>query len=187
MKYNSQICRRKSIRIKNYDYSQNGAYFVTICAQNRACLFGKIKKGKMILNNFGKIAHRELQKTAEIRKNVSVFCFVVMPNHIHAVFVIDNGDNNCTGTDNNCTGTARRAPTREQFGKPTKNSIPTIVRGYKSAVTKHINELRKTPKSPVWQRNYHEHIIRNEKTFAMICDYIFHNPEKWRDDKFFSL
>ncbi len=81
-------------------------------------------------------------------------------------------------------GTKHCAPT-EQFGKPTSNTIPTIVRGYKSTVTKQINNIRKTPGQSVWQRSYYEHVIRNEKSYNRIAEYIRYNPEKWMEDKYY--
>lgn len=161
---------RKSIRLKEYDYSQKGAYFVTICVQNRECLFGDIIDGKMVLNKYGEIAKNEWLKTAEIRENIHLDTFVVMPNHIHGIVVI------------NGRGTARRAPTYEQFGKPTIGSIPTIVRSFKSACTNGINKYRKIPGATVWQRNYYEHIIRGEKDYNRIYEYMQNNPLKWELD-----
>jgi putative transposase len=79
----------------------------------------------------------------------------------------------------------QRAPTVERFGKPTSNTIPTIIRGFKSTVTKQINYVRQTPRHPVWQRSYYEHIIRNEKSYNQISEYIMCNPEKWLEDKYY--
>ncbi len=87
---NYNLYNRQSIRLKEYDYSQSGAYFITICTKNRECLFGAIKNGEMTLNKLGKIAYNELKKTSEIRKNMEINCFVVMPNHIHAIVTINN-------------------------------------------------------------------------------------------------
>ena len=141
MKYNSDIHHRKSIRLKDYDYSQSGAYFVTICAYNRECLLGKIVDGKMRLNEYGLIAQDEWKRTKVIRKNIEIDEFIVMPNHMHGIIIIkDNGINFGRGT-------MHRAPTIESFGKPTTNTIPTIIRGYKSAVTNQINKLRNTPQT----------------------------------------
>ena len=134
MRYDPDKHHRRSIRLKGYDYSQIGAYFITICTQNRECLFGKIVDGKMVLNPFGRIVADEWTKTALIRDEIKLDEWVVMPNHFHGIVVVTN-----------CRGTARRAPTVERFGKPVSGSIPTIVRSFKSAVTKRINELRQTP------------------------------------------
>ena len=93
MKYNSHIHHRRSIRLKGYDYSQNGVYFVTICVQNRECLFGKIKNGEMILNNAGKMIEKYWHQIPEHYPNVILDVFVIMPNHVHGILIIDNGNN----------------------------------------------------------------------------------------------
>ena len=143
MRFNPAKHHRRSIRLKDYDYSSQGYYYITICLQNRECLLGDIRDGELFINEYGKIAQNEWLKTANIRNNVELDDFVIMPNHIHGILVL---------TDD-CRGTARRAPTTstcriptyEQFGKSVANSIPTIIRSYKSAVTKHFNQLRITP------------------------------------------
>lgn len=161
---------RRSIRLRGYDYSQEGAYFITLNTRNRECLFGDITDGEMLLNGFGEIVANEWIKTGEIRDEIELDAWVVMPNHFHGLVIIRRG-------------TARRAPTMEQFGKPVSGSIPTIVRSFKSAVTKRINEIRKTPGAKLWQRNYYEHIIRNEKSLENIRNYIINNPAKWDEDE----
>ena len=190
IKYNPEIHHRRSIRIKEYDYSQEGLYFITICTFNHKCLFGYIDNYEMILNEFGKITCHEWLQTGEMRKNITLHEFVIMPNHMHGIIEIDGST--CRGTMPRALvhrgakeeGTLQRAPT-EQFGKPTSNTIPTIVRGYKSTVTKQINNIRKTPGQSVWQRSYYEHVIRNEKSYNRIIEYIRYNPEKWLKDKYY--
>ena len=178
MKYNTEIHHRRSIRLKGYDYSQNGAYFITLCTQDRKPIFGKILDGEMQLSQFGIITRDEWLRTSEIRKNVEMDEFVVMPNHFHGIIVIDN----LSGT-----GTLQLAPTVERFGKPTSNTIPTIIRGYKAAVTKQINSLNinagvyNMPER-IWQRNYYEHVIRNEASLTKIREYIMSNPLNWQED-----
>jgi len=173
---------RRSVRLPGYDYSQPGAYFVTICTQNRACLYGDIIDGKMMLNANGLIVHEEWQKTAEMRLNVVLDTFVIMPNHIHGILVIKDDIDYGKAK---CRGTMHRAPTPmiERYGKPVSNSIPTIIRGFKSAVTHRINEIRATPGAPIWQRNFYEHVIRNEDNLNEIRQYIENNPTKWLEDE----
>lgn len=168
---------RRSIRLREFDYSRAGAYFITICPCDQEPLFGKITDGEMVLNEWGQIVEEEILRTGEIRENVTIDKYVIMPNHIHIIFVIND---DCRGTvcraRNNIIydhkGTARCAPTPERFQKPVKNSIPTIVRSYKSAVTKRINLLRRTPGIHVWQRNYYEHVVRDERGMNKIRRYI---------------
>jgi REP element-mobilizing transposase RayT len=173
---------RRSIRLPAYNYSQPGAYFLTICSYNRLFLFGDIQDGKMILNGNGLIVHEEWQKTTEMRLNVVLDTFVIMPNHIHGIPGIKDDINHGKAK---CRGTMHRAPTPmiERFGKPVSNSIPTIIRGFKSAVTHRINEIRQTPGAPIWQRKYYEHVIRNEDDLNEIRQYIENNSAKWLEDE----
>ena len=207
MIYNPDIHHRRSIRLKGKDYTQSGWYFITICTHNRECLFGEIKNKNMILNTIGHMVREEWMKTADIRPMIKLDAFVIMPNHIHGIIVLSHhgrgtacralmdaarypaviNDESRHAVDK---GTARRAPTNvtqtiEKFGKPVSNSIPTIVRAYKSAATKRINEKRGTPGFPVWQRNYYEHIIRDENDYNRIFEYIQNNPACWEEDKLF--
>ena len=175
-KYNSEIHHRRSIRIKDYDYSREGLYFITICTFNHERLFGYVDNEKMVLGKFGNIAYNEWLQTGEMRKNILLQEFVIMPNHMHGIIEIN---------DSNCMGTMTRANTMEQFGKPTSNTVPTIIRGFKSTVTKQINIIRNTPGQSVWQRSYYEHVIRNEKSYNRISEYIRYNPEKWLKDKYY--
>jgi putative transposase len=163
---------RRSIRLKEYDYSQPGEYFVTICTYNHECTLGEIINGEMRLNEIGKIVEEEWLRTAIIRPDIQLDLYVIMPNHIHGIIVL-----------NECRGTLQRAPTVERFGKPTSNSIPTIVRLFKSATTKRINEIRGTPRMPFWQRNYYDHVIRNDKELNNIRDYILNNVLQWAVEK----
>src|SRR5690349_20206435 len=162
MKFDPDKHHRRSIRLKEFNYTQSGGYFITIVAWQRECLFGDIVNEEMRLNHFGEIVKKEWFKTCELRPNVELIDdeFVVMPNHIHGIiWVID---------DDGVGARRRRAPT-EQFGKPVKGSIPTIIRAYKSAVAYHINNLRDTRGGSVWQSNYYEHIIRNDADRQRIC------------------
>ena len=173
MVYDPQKHHRRSIRLKEYDYSRAGAYFVTICVQNGECLFGEIVDGIVRLNEFGQIVEDEWRQTGRNRINIKLDVYVVMPNHFHGILFI-HGDGG---------GTARRAPTVERFGKPVSGSVPTIVRSFKSAVTKRVNEIRHTPGGSVWQRNYYEHIIRDDDDLNRIRQYIADNPARWTDDE----
>ena len=118
---------RRSIRLRGYDYSRAGAYFVTMCVQNRACLFGDVVDGQMVVNPLGRIVADEWIKTADIRNEIELDEWVVMPNHFHGIVWITHG-------------TARRAPT---VGMQSR-SLGTMIAGFKSTVTKHINESEKS-------------------------------------------
>ena len=166
---------RRSIRLEGHDYASEGGYFITIVTHNRNCLFGKIVDDEMELNDFGKIILREWYRTGKIRPKIELIEdeFVVMPNHIHGIIWI---------TDFTGRGSLQRTPTTEQFQKPVSNSIPTIIRLFKATTTKQINLLRNTPGEPVWQRNYYEHIIRSERDYEEIANYISCNPAGWKYD-----
>ncbi|GMT42253.1 MAG: hypothetical protein IEMM0002_0664 [bacterium] len=172
---------QRSIRIKRYDYSRAGAYFVTICTQNRECLFGDVVDGEMVLNDAGRIVDDEWEKSADIRDEIELDEFVIMPNHFHGVVCIhDDG----RGTARRARGsTARRAPTGERFGKPVPGSLPTIIRSFKSAVTKRINEMHRAPGVTLWQRGFYEHVIRNERELTRVRQYITDNTAKWELDR----
>ncbi len=132
----------RSIRLKGFDYSQPGSYFVTICTFDRKCLFGEVMGDQMKLNGLGELVNREWTKTAELRKNVKLDAFIVMPNHLHGIItLVEEGI------------TSEAATGVEAFEKPTSNSVPTIVRLFKAATTKQINLLRGPGNGPVWQRN----------------------------------
>ncbi len=180
MTYDPSRHHRRSIRLPGYDYTRAGAYFITIVTHDRACLFGDVVDGDMRLNESGEIAHAEWRRTAAIRPRVVVDAFVVMPNHLHGIVILTD--------DGGRRGTLQRAPTQcapatERFGQPTPGSIPTIVRLFKSATTKRINDMRGTPGLPVWQRNYYEHIIRDDESLRRIRQYIRDNPVHWAFDR----
>lgn len=179
MKYNPDIHHRRSIRLRGYDYAQNGLYFVTICCNERQPIFGEVVGDEMCLNDAGRLAHEEWEKTRAMRESIELHEFIVMPNHIHGIIEIVVGAR-CTRPDvvgdevrRNQAGRVQRAPT-----------IGDVVRGYKSAVTKRINQLRNISNSPVWQRNYYEHIIRNEEAYLKITEYIQTNPLRWEEDTY---
>jgi REP element-mobilizing transposase RayT len=173
---------RKSIRLKNYNYSQPGAYYVTICAQNRKCLFGEIYDGKMVLNEYGEIVQKEWRRTEKIRKNIELDKFIIMPNHIHGII-------NIVGTHCNVPLQNHDTPSHnhvEKFGHSTPNSIPTIIKLFKSTTTRQINVIRNTPGVRVYQRNYYERIIRNKFGLNRIRRYILDNPANWENDKYYT-
>ena len=278
MTYNPAKHNRHSIRLKGYDYAQSGLYFITICCHNRACIFGHIENGIMIMNQYGKIAHNHLKNTIEIRNNIELHEFVVMPNHIHGIIQISRRGVSHTPHTYNEMGLTDNMPTNDYHSSslygvshtphtynemgltnnipkndfhssslqgvshtphtynemgltdniPTNdyhssslhgvshtphthnemgltNNIPTndfhssslhgvcdtplrspsqtigaIIRGYKSSVTKQLKLMGYN--DTIWQRNYHEHIIRNEQSYIHISNYIIHNPANWDKD-----
>ena len=173
---------RKRNRLQGYDYSSFGYYFVTICAKERYKFFGEVVHGTMILNKIGQIAHREWMQTARLRKNVRLDSFVVMPNHVHGILQIIS----CNGMVCFGRGARPRAPTDKTnhtraYGKLPAHSLGAIINNYKSAVTKWCNENGHGHFH--WQRNYHDHIIRDETALQKIREYIAMNPAKWDIDR----
>jgi len=175
--FDPEVHHHRSTRLPDYDYAQSGAYFVTICTQGRMCLFGEVVDGKMQLNEFGLMVQEEWLRTESIRAEVELDVFVVMPNHFHGVVVITTPAPHIGGTSES-VGTHGRASLRRA-----PKSLGSLVAGFKSVVTKRINQLRNTPGIPVWQRNYYERVVRNERELDVIRQYIVDNPAKWPEDK----
>ena len=181
MTFDPEKHHRRSIRLRNYDYSQPGAYFVTICTYQKQPWFGEIKNGQMYLNQLGKIVADEWLKTCKIRPNFQLDEWVIMPNHFHGIVIINDysGDDQSLGArDAPLDLGARDAPLQQ---KP--NSLSSCIAGFKSAVTKRINLLRQNTDTPIWQRNYYESILRDEKYLAVVREYIINNPKNWPNDR----
>lgn len=185
--YNPDKHHRRSIRLKGYDYSQEGLYFITICCQDRACLFGRIEDRKMVLNEAGKIAADCWNAIPEHFANVILHAYVIMPNHVHGILEIVppiraknlsplQRDDQEDGKANN------DSPIPSPQPKGTSKTIGSIVRGFKIGVTKWMRQ--NTSVHDVWLRNYYEIIIRNEQAYSTISDYIANNPANWDSDRF---
>ncbi len=189
MSYNPNIHHRKSIRLKGYDYTQAGLYFITICTQNRDCLFGEIRTDEMKLNDAGRMIETEWVKLKNRFQNIEIHEYIAMPNHFHGILEIVGStvgatlvvaqNNNGATTDNN-GATTRVAPTGKTIGDMMDafKSITTVeyIRGVKTLGWKPFD-------GKLWQRNYWEHIIRNGNDFNRIAEYIINNPKNWDNDK----
>jgi len=247
MTYNSSIHHRRSIRLKGYDYSGDGLYFLTICTQDRTKLFGEVVNGDMVLNEAGRKADQCWLEIPEHFKNVILHDFVVMPNHVHGVIeLIQENTGASVGAkyfspneleqdynvgaknilpneieqDNNVGAKNRAKNISPLHG--TSKTVGSVVRGFKVGVTKwmrygddglnvgaknilpvqnkedgdgagaknrakNISPLRIDDGAIVWQRNYYEHIIRNDLSYGTIAEYIINNPAKWQEDKFYVI
>ncbi len=165
------IHHRRSIRLRGYDYSQAGAYFITICTHNRECLFGAVGAGSkpalssikpaqspdsMVLNEYGEIVKDTWEDLINHVDGIELDAFGIMPNHVHGVIV---------------------------FIGAGKHTLSEIVRQLKTFSARRINRKRGSQGLPVWQRNYYEHIIRNEDDLARIREYIANNPANWQSDE----
>jgi len=159
---------RRSIRLKGYDYSRAGAYFVTIVAFQRECLFGEIVDGEMQLNDFGIIVDDTRIWLETQYPYVELLNGIVMPNHFHGLLMIH---------DNDGRGGSRSAPTDIK-----RKPLGQLIGAFKTVSTKQINSIRHTEGKVIWQRNYYEHIVRNEKEMDNIWNYIKSNPSLWAAD-----
>jgi putative transposase len=227
MKYNPDKHHRRSIRLKGFDYSSPGAYFITICTQHRECLFGEIADGEMMLNRFGKMVATHWVNLAKHHPHVQLDEFTIMPNHVHGIIVLTHvesvdplvgegfDDPISDKIDPWTTKPALNDPSRSHSSSPNKNralhiscdragfgdrvldgterllakpaptvhGISEIIRGFKTFSARRINQIRQTSGLPVWQRNYYEHIIRDESVFENIRQYIRNNPKSWTQDQ----
>jgi putative transposase len=176
MKFDPQKHHRRSIRLKEYDYSQPGGYFITIVTYQRDCLFGKITNEEMQLNIYGQIVYECWRAIPEHFPNVELGTYVVMPNHVHGIIVINE---NGMATNSSAFVGARHASPLPRIVKP--RSIGAIVGSFKSAVTKRTG--RELNATGIWQRNYYEHVIRNHEDWDRIHKYIETNPSMWAEDE----
>ena len=176
-RFDPQIHQRKSIRLPGYDYSQAGAYFVTIVTWRRDCLFGDVVDGEMALNDFGKIADACWCVIPEHFPNVELGAHIIMPNHVHGIIMIREAElHNNVGAQHCCAPT----PIDGHKINVKPGSLGAIVRSFKSAVSYRINKGHNA--TGIWQRNYYEHIIRNEREMGNIWRYIEANPVNWGED-----
>ena len=159
--YDPEKHHRRSIRLKEYDYSQAGAYFLTICTHNHESLFGKIVNAEMRLSAYGRIVFNRWLSLPRYYAHIELIAFTVMPNHVHGIVMIKSDSNGLAKT----------------------HSVSDIVRSFKTFSSRRINEVRGTLGVPVWQRNYWEHIIRDKDSFSRIYDYILTNPLRWHLDR----
>jgi REP element-mobilizing transposase RayT len=186
----------KSSRLQNWDYSNPGYYFITICTYNHNNFFGKIINNKMELSKMGIIAQSELLKTFEIRKNIKLHKWVIMPNHVHILMEIIKQNNQNINTFNKCRDVAQCRDVLQNIStdninknqyfsniSPKSNSISNIIKQFKSAVTRQIN-----PKTIffAWQSRFYDEIIKDEKELSIIKNYIINNPINWQKDKFYK-
>lgn len=159
---------RRSVRLPGYNYAGPGTVFVTICTDHRRHLFGAVRDSQMQLNRFGEVASALWQSSFDMRPELIDHGWIVMPNHVHAMFSIDPKQWTWDDTP--------------AFGHRVNKSVGAIVGGYKSTVTSQIRNLASDPAFVVWQRGFHEVIVRTEQRFAAIEQYIPDNPARWEED-----
>ena len=175
MNKNPLLLNRRSIRLSNYDYSNSGYYFVTICVQNRLCLLGEVKDSKMIPNKTGRMVQKIWDELPDHYPVVTVDAFALMPNHLHGIVALNVGAGH------------RARPTGHPRGGAPTFSLPDIIHRFKSLTTtlyrKQVQIRGSSPSTTLWQRNYYEHVIRREESLDKIRRYILENPLKWELDE----
>jgi putative transposase len=166
--------RIESARLRDWDYGSRGWYFVTICTQNRAAIFGEIVSGEVRLSPVGRVAESGLRALPLHYDNVQVDSFVVMPNHVHAIVMID-GDH-CFSPN-----AKRRSPPASGFVSPRAGSLSAIIRSFKAGVTRRCREVGL--RHVIWQARFHDHLLRGDAVISAVRDYIHDNPANWGADK----
>ena len=174
-KFNQAHVKRKIHHLQNFDYSKNGAYFITIVTQNRNCLFGSIVDDEMVLNDAGKMVAQVCEEMPDIIPDLSISPYQIMPNHIHAIIFIEHS-----------VGSGLRA--RPKDSKEPNISLFEIVARFKSITTnRYIYGVKNLGwsvfKQRLWQRSFYEHVIRNERDHQAIVDYVLANPMNWEKDE----
>jgi len=169
MNFDPQIHHRRSIRLQGYDYSQAGAYYFTIVVYMRECLFGEIVASEIKLNQFGEIVRQTWFDLPNHYTNIELDEFCIMPNHVHGIIMLTNVGN----------------PTADAAIQTNNIPLSEVIRAFKSFSARRINVARQTQGIPVWQRNYYEHIIRDQQEYLAIQAYIIQNPRNWEYDNEF--
>jgi putative transposase len=192
-KFDPQKHHRHSIRLKEFDYSQPGAYFVTIVTWQREFLFGDVKDGRMILNKAGEIVQWEWNSLPKRFPYIILGAFIAMPNHVHGILIFHQPAVGVTRLDmkekasSNVLHRVRSSDEVNLKGSPLPRgpkpaSLGAVIAQFKSRITKRLWKMPALNETPIWQRNYYEHIIRNEKELQNITDYINGNPLRWQED-----
>ena len=166
--------RIESVRLQTWDYGSNAHYFITICTHNRDCFFGEVCNGKMQLSTIGHIANSCWYEIPNHFPFVALGAHVIMPNHVHGIITIDK--------PNVQTQNFLSLPQSKNQFRPQSQNLASIIRGFKIGVTKNARLIHA---DFAWQPRYHDHIIRNEKSYQNISNYILENPLKWAEDKFY--
>lgn len=183
--------RIPSNRLRGWNYAQNGYYFITIVTYGRKHVFGHVENGKMILNDIGQIVYTEFFKSFEIREELFLGEFVLMPNHLHAIVILDKKYCECVMQSHGRASLQPESKQKQLQLQRQPKSISSFVAGFKSTTIKQIDDwidannlsmLKYNKHNPLWQANYHDHIIRNEIEYRNISRYIVCNPIKWTND-----
>ena len=170
MVYNPKEHHRRTIRIQGFDYSSGYAYYITLCTQDKACILGRVDQGTICLSECGKIVDNIIADLPQRYPGTNIETYVIMPNHIHLIIQL-NGDVNDLQV--------------ESIKDRRKMTLPKIIGYLKMNAGKRINIMNGTEGRSVWQKNYFEHVIRNEKAYIDIFEYIYNNPFEWNEDEYY--
>ena len=174
MNYNPDFHHRRSIRLHGYDYSQAGAYFITMCSYQKQPFFGTIRQNAILLSDIGEMVAEEWLNSAIVRPEIALDGWVIMPNHMHCIVVLHS------------LVTEEREhhlePEHKGIVRREAHSLATCIGGFKGAVTRRVNTISSTQQA-VWQRNYYERVIRNERELNAYRTYIVLNPQRWNHDE----
>ena len=165
----TRLPNRQSIRLREFDYSQNGAYFVTLCVTQRLCILGNVEDGEIHLSPVGQVARTRWKDLPEHTPGLTLDVWVVMPNHLHGIIVLPGS-------------TLTGVPGNNQSRGPKPGSLGSVIGGFKSAVSRDVAAKHLSLVRPLWQRNYYERVIRNDRELDAIRRYIAENPLHWYDD-----
>jgi putative transposase len=168
---------RRSIRLKGYDYSADGAYFITICVRHRECLLGEIHDGQMILNQYGAIVRDVWEGLPDRVSDIEIDEYIIMPNHFHAIISIDKSPESIE---------SHKDLDIDDIKTRRKMILPKVVGRFKMLTAKTINQNREIEGS-FWQRNYYERVIRSEEDCQIIRQYIINNPAQWEMDEHYLI
>jgi putative transposase len=188
MTFNSKNHHRKSIRLRDYDYSQAAVYFITACTYHRECLFGEILSDEMRLNHQGVLVAETWKSLVAAHPNAVLDEWVVMPNHFHAIVILNQPvgaihESPITNEYTNVPRAIRELPLRMTVIQRRNMLLSKLIGRFKMLSSKYINESRNTSGTPLWQRNYWERVVRDEKELHAIREYIGNNPRQWHSDQ----
>ena len=178
--------RRRSTRLNGYDYSQNGTYFITICTHKNATIFGQVNDGVMVLNEIGQIVAEEWIRTGELRLNVELDAFVIMPNHFHGLVALADPRLH-TVAPGRSVNESDSLPSGLAVSRTLQaGSLGAIVGQFKGSVTKRVSQLPGVGALAVWQRGYHDRILHSEGALRQLRKYVAANPSRWIEDSFYT-
>jgi putative transposase len=174
--------QRRSLRLAGYDYRRPGVYYLTICAADRACTFGRMDGGKVRVSSVGKMVAEEWVRSCEVRPEMALDDWVLMPNHLHGIVTITAGAHRHAPLPLGLRWPEGKLPFDSAPLHRPSRSLGSFVAGFKGAVTRRVIAMKGSQITPVWQRGYYEHVVRDEDDLERVREYIRENPRRWAED-----